>query len=154
VALSYGTTTALTHTPASLATATYDASANVDNTTNLYENIELGGFTTTGTTPTTAKTIVFYLYGSWDNGTTYSAGLDGTDGNAPDTGETSNLIGPIWTIVTDATSDHKYEWGPVNVLDFMTTVPDHWGIVEYHDTGVALNATAGNHETKYRGIKY
>jgi hypothetical protein len=154
VALSYGAATALTWTPASLATATYDGSAAVVNTTNLYEDVVVGGFFTTGTTPTTAKRISVFLYGSWDNGTTYSAGMAGTDGDAPDAGETGGLIGPIWVIDTDATSDHRYEWGPVSLIAILGHVPDNWGLVVYHDTGVNFNSTAGNHEAKYRGLKY
>ena len=61
---SYGTATALTHTPASLATGTYDASAAVDNESNLYDDVIVGGFITTGTSPTTGKKIQIFLFAS------------------------------------------------------------------------------------------
>ncbi|MBA3357610.1 MAG: hypothetical protein H0U18_17055 [Pyrinomonadaceae bacterium] len=153
MALSYGAATALTWTPASVATGVYDASLAVDNSVNLYEDIIVGGFITTGTTPTTARRIQIFLYASWD-GVNYSAGLAGTDGDAPDAGETGNLIGPIWVMDTDATSNHQYEWGPVSIGAIIGCVPQKWGLCLLHDTAVALNATAGLHEAKYQGIKY
>lgn len=148
--ITYGTATALTWTPASLATATYDGSAAVNNSGGDLDHI-VGGYITTGTTPTTAKTITIYAYASWDAGTTYTAGMPGTDGGTPDTGEEDQLI-PIATIATDATSDHQYEWGPVSIVSVFGQMPEYWGLVVYHDTAVNLNATAGNHEAKYTGV--
>lgn len=143
---------ALTWTPAALPTATYDASlAVVDDGA---DDVIVGGFFTTGTSPTTAKRIQVFLYASWNGGTTYSAGLAGTDGDAPDAGETGGLIGPIWVTDTDATNDHRYEWGPVSLVGVLGVVPDRWGLVVQHDTGVNFNATAGNHEASYRPVKY
>ncbi len=151
--ITYATPVALTHTPASLGDGSFDGSLAVDNGTNLYLDALVGGFLTTGTSPTSGEAILIYLYGTWDNGTTYTAGMDGTDGDAPDAGEEDNLV-LIKTIVVDGTSDHRYEWGPVSVASaFGGIIPEEWGIVLKNDSGVTLNATAGNHETKYTGIK-
>jgi len=137
-----------------VATGVYDASLAVDNSVNLYEDVIVGGFITTGTTPTTAKRIQIFLYASWDGGISYSAGLTGLDGAAPHVGETGNLIGPIWVMDTDATSNHQYEWGPVSLGAIIGCVPQKWGLCLVHDTVVALNATAALHEAEYQGIKY
>lgn len=153
MALTYSAATAITWTPASVATGVYDASASVDNSSNLYEDVLVGGFNTTGTSPTNLKRIQIFLYASWD-GTVFSAGLAGTDGDAPDTGETTGLIGPIWVIDTDATSNHVYEWGPVSIAAVLGAVPLKWGLCLLHDTAVNFNSTAGNHEAKYVGLKY
>ncbi len=153
MALSYSAAKTITHTPLLLATATYDASAAVDNTIDLYEDVLLGGFLTTGTAPTANKRILVFLYASWD-GTTYSGGVSGADGGTPGAGETGGLIGPVWVIETDATSAHQYEWGPISLAAILGVVPPKWGIVVWHDTGVALLGTAANQSAKYQGIKY
>ena len=149
----YATSAALTWTPASLASGSYDGSLAVDNSSNLYIDALVGGFITTGTTPTTAKKIDIYAYATWDGGTTYTAGMAGTDGDSPDTGEEDQLVF-LGSIATDATSDHRYEFGPYSIADAFGAMPEKWGLVVYHDTAVALNATAGNQEAKYTGITY
>ena len=150
----YATPAALTWTPASLASGSYDGSLAVDNSSNNYIDALVGGFITTGTTPTTAKRIDIYAYATWDGGTTYTAGMAGTDGDTPDTGEENQLVF-LGSIATDATNDHRYEYGPFSIAGaFGGVMPEKWGLVAYHDTAVALNATTGNHEAKYTGITY
>lgn len=154
VTVTYATPVALTWTPASLASGSYDGSASVTNTSNKYVDAMIGGFITTGTSPTVNKIIEIYAYASWDGGTTFTAGMSGSDGGTPGTNEESQLI-LLTAIPTDATSDHKYEWGPVSIASaFGGTMPEDWGLVVYHDTAVNLNSTAGNQEAKYTGIKF
>lgn len=150
----YATSTALTWTPASLANSSYDGSASVTNTTNKYIDVLVGGKITTGTTPTVDTLIQIFAYGSWDGGTTFTAGISGSDGGTPGTGE-ENLLKLVDVIKVDATSDHTYEWGPVSLAQvFGGLLPEDWGLVVYNGTGVAFNSTAGNFETKYTGVKY
>ena len=154
ISIAYATPAALTWTPAGLATATYDGSGSITNTTNKYIDVLVGGFITTGTTPTVATLIQILAYGSGDGGTTFTAGMSGSDGGTPDAGE-EGLLRLIEAIKVDATSDHRYEWGPVSLAQaFGGILPEDWGLVVYNNTGVAFNATAGNFETKYTGIKY
>lgn len=154
MALSYSSATAITMAMQAIATATYYGSASVDNTTNLYEDVLVGGFVSTGTSPTTGKRIQWFLYGTWDGGTTFSGGAAGTDAAYTPGGEAGNLIGPIWVIDTDATSNHVYEWGPVSLGAIIGAVPQKWGLVVTHDTAVNLKSLAGDHVQKYQGLKY
>lgn len=154
---SYGTSAALTITLASLASDTNliagrEATA-IDNTTDLAVDSLVGGKVTTGTSPTASKQIEVWADGSYD-GTTFSAGATGADANFSPTGE-KTLLKLLTIIPTDGTSNHTYEWGPFSVAQaFGGTMPKKWGIFIVHNTGVALNSTAGNHEVKYTPIKY
>ena len=57
--------------------------------------------------------------------------------------------------VDSTTSDRAYEFGPVSVAAaFGGTMPSRWSLFVVHDTGVALNSTAGNHEFNYQGVEY
>ena len=114
----------------------------------------LGGKVTTGTTPTNGKQIEIWCYGTWDGGTTYSAGVTGTDANFSPTGE-KTLMRLVTMIPTDGTSDHGYEWGPFSVASvFGGVMPEKWGVYIVHNTAVALNATAGNFSVKHTPIKF
>lgn len=150
--IAYGAKTDLTWTPASVANATYDFSASVDNSSNLYVDALVSGKITTGTSPT-AGTITFYVYGEDGNGQ-YSGGVSGSDGGTPGSGEQTQI--PIMLIVTtDATSNHTYEYGPIAIAQFFGGVlPRKWGIGMLNSTGVALNSTAGNHVCAYQGISF
>lgn len=113
----------------------------------------LGGKVTTGTTPTTARQIEVWCFGTYD-GTTYSAGAGASDANFSPTGE-KTLMKLVTMIPTDATSNHTYEWGPFSVAGvFGGVMPEKWGVFIVHNTGVALNATGGNHEVKHTPIKF
>lgn len=150
--LSYGTVTALTWTPASVATATYDFSAAVDNSTDLAPEVLVSGKITTGTSPTVNTSITLFLYGEDGNGQ-YTAGISGSDGGTPGAGEQTQL--PIMQIITvDATSNHTYEYGPIAIAQFFGgVVPKKWGVGMLNSSGVALNATAGNHVCSYQTVK-
>src|SRR3954468_22918565 len=139
---SYGTSTAITMTLASLAT---DAnllagreSAAVDNTTDLAIDSLVGGKIKAGTTPTTGKQIEIWAAGSYD-GTTFSGGCTGSDANLTFASEKTSLR--LLTILpTDNTSNHTYEWGPFSIAAaFGGTMPKKWSIYIVHNTGVNLN---------------
>ncbi|HEY6924757.1 MAG TPA: hypothetical protein VI653_14885 [Steroidobacteraceae bacterium] len=151
--ISYGTKTDLTWTPASLANGSYDFSAAIDNSTDLAVDGLVSGKITTGTSPTTGNTITLYLYGEDGNGQ-YTAGLSGSDGGTPGAGEQTQL--PILTVIpVDSTSNHTYEYGPIAVAQFFGGIlPRKWGVGCLNSTGVALNATAGNHVCSYQTVKY
>ena len=144
-----------TWTPASLGDGSYDFSAgyNNDNTTN-YDDILISGKTTTGTSPTAGGSINVYAAGSVDGGTTYTAGVSGTDGGTPNTGE-EGLLPIVVVVEVDATSDHTYEWGPVSLAAvFGGSLPERFAIGEQNNSGVALNSTAGNHSITMIGVKF
>ena len=156
-------TTALTITLASLATdanlLTGRESTVVDNTSNKYMDILLSGQITTGTTPTDAKSIEIWAYAPLKIATsteTYPDVLDGTDSAETLSSDDIKIqLARVSTISTDNTSDRNYPVGPVALAPaFGGVIPTHWGIFVTHNTGVNLNATAGNHWIHYLGIKY
>lgn len=124
----------------------------IDNTTEDAMDAVLGGFITTGTSPTASRQIEVWVYGSYD-GTTYSGDATGTDANLTPSSKMTLKLAQV--IPTDATSDKKYSFcaGSVAAL-FGGVMPRKWGVFVVHNTGVALNATAGNHEIKHTPVKY
>lgn len=112
----------------------------------------LGGKITTGTTPTAGKQIEVWVYGSHD-GTLYSGNATGADANL--TPSAKGLLKLAQIIPTDATSNKTYNFcvGSVAAL-FGGVMPRKWGAFVVHNTGVALHATAGNHEIKHTPVKY
>jgi hypothetical protein len=153
---SYGAATTHTITLASLASDTNLIAGRqgtvIDNTTELAIDCHVGGFVTTGTSPTSGRQIEVWAFGSYD-GTTYSAGAGATDANFSPTGE-KTLMRRLEVIPTDNTSNHKYEFGPYSIATaFGGFVPRKWGVFFVHNTAVALNATGGNHEVKHTPIQ-
>jgi hypothetical protein len=120
----------------------------VSNTTNLYLDYSAGGKVTVGTTPTTAKTIRVYAYGSVDDTPTYPDVLDGTD--SAETLTNAEILATMPLLadmpVVSTTSDIAYWVFPKSIAScFGGIVPKNHGLFVAHDTVAALNATAGNH---------
>ena len=157
--LVYGSSAALTITLASLATdanlLTGRESTAVDNSANLYLDELIAGKITTGTTPTTAKTIEVWAFGALDDTPTYPDVFDGTDSAETVTSDEIKgaILRPIAILPVLGTSDQAYPFGPVSLASrFGGIVPVHWGIFVTHDTAVNLNATAGNHSIKHTPV--
>lgn len=150
----YATAVDATITLASLASDTNllagQESTAIDNSTNLYLDYLVSGKITTGTSPTTAKSIQVWAVGSWD-GTTYPDVFDGTD--SAETITSANHKNSICRFVaemaTDATSDRAYHFGPVSIASvFGGVVPPKFVLFVTHNTAVALNATGSNHQIR------
>lgn len=153
----YGTPTALTITLASLANdnnlVAGRASTAVDNKdTDDAIDVLVGGKVTTGTSPTTAKQIEVWAYGSYDDAE-FSGGASGSDANL--TPDAKSLLKLLTIIPTVNTSNKTYHWGPYSVAQaFGGVVPVQWGVYIVHNTGVNLNSTGGNHEVVRIFVKY
>ena len=146
--------TAITLTLTSLTDGSWRQSAAVDNTSNLYIDVLVGGSVQVGTSPTADGTIDIYAYGQYDASGEYTAGASGSDAAYTADGEEGQLKF-IASIVVDATSDQDYEWGPYNIAPaFGGVIPQRWGLVVENNTGATLNATGTNNETIYTGIDY
>jgi hypothetical protein len=112
----------------------------------------VGGFVSTGTTPTASKQIEIWLAGSYD-GTSYSGGATGSDANLSP--QAKSLLRLLQIIPTTSTSNQKYTWGPFSVASaFGGCMPRKWSVFIVHNTGVNLNATGSNHEVKHTPVKY
>lgn len=124
----------------------------IDNATDDAIDSVVGGKVTTGTSPTAARQIEIWVYGSYD-GTTYSGAATGSDANLTPAEKT--LLKLLTIIPTVNTSDKTYPWGPFSVAQaFGGTMPRKWGVYIVHNTGVNLNATGSNHEVKHTPVKY
>ena len=155
---------AITLTAAALATsATMIAgrqSTIVTNVTNKFLDAIVTGQLTTGTTPTAAKTLAVYVFVPLSvtasafvypkAGTTL---LGETDAAATfDAEQRSGGLIFAASSANNATSDRPYSFS-FSVAEVVGYMPLKWGIFVTHDTGVALNATAGNHFFHMVGIK-
>jgi len=115
-------------------------------------DVAVGGLVTTGTTPTASRQIEVWAYGSYDD-TNFNDGITGTDANK--TLVTKSTLRMLTVIPTNSTSDKAYYWGPFSIMGaFNGIIPVQWGIFIVHNTGVALNATAANHEVEHYPVKY
>lgn len=159
---SYAASAAITITLASLASsATFVAGREataVANGVNKYDDALLSGKITVGTTPTTNKQILVYVFGTVDDALEWPDVMDGTDSaetlTSAGVGRGFLKLAAVLD-VDSATSDRTYAFGPVSVaMLFGGVLPKDWSVFVTHDTGVALNATAANHEVNYVGVKY
>jgi hypothetical protein len=153
IKLAYDSSAALTITLASLAssaTAGRESTA-IDNTSNLGEDaLVFVKVKLQAGTPANDKAIYVYAYGSED-GTNYTDPATGTDAAITLRDPTNlRLIGVINTPDSGALT---YKSNPFSVAAaFGGILPRKWGIVIRNYTGIAFDATAGNHSITYTGV--
>ena len=153
----YGSTTTITAAIASLASDTNLLagleSSIIDNTTDGFEDIILSGKATTGTSPTASRQIEVWAI-AWDS----NAWPDVTDGTSSLETLTSadikaSLCKAVAIMPTNNTSDRTYSFTGVSAKQvFGGVLPSKFVLFIVHNTGVNLNATAGNHEFRYQGV--
>lgn len=153
----YGSKTTLTAAVASLASDTNllagIESSVIDNTTDGFDDILLSGKITTGTSPTTARQIEAWAV-AWD-GANWPDVFDGTTSAETITSsDIKNAIcKPVAILATNNTSDRTYHYSGVSARAvFGGELPSKFVMFIVHNTGVALNATAANHEHSYMGV--
>lgn len=152
----YGTPTAITCTTTSLGSSSSllagRQSAQIDNTADLAVDALLGGTIATTGTPTAGGVIEVWLFGSWDGGTTRTAGMGTSDANiTPSTVSDKVLLAPAITLQQDNTTARTFTFGPISVAEaFGGVMPDHWGVFIVHNVGTTLGATA----LKYTPVQY
>lgn len=159
IKLRYGTAVGVTITAAALASSTTKLvgreSAEVVNTTNLHQDYLVSGKFTTGTTPTTAKSIELWCIPSWD-GTTWPDVFAGADAGRTITNaevKVGLLRGLVWSVGTNNTSDVVYHFAGVSIAAlFGGIVPPKFSFFLTHDTAVNLNATGSNHQIRIQPI--
>lgn len=153
----YGTPTAMTITLTGLASSATTVAGRESTALDQKDTLDaidvlVGGKVTTGTTPTAARQIEVWVYGSYDD-TEFSGSATGTD--AALTPVEKTLLALLQIIPTSNVSDTTYKFGPFSIAQaFGGTMPVQFGIWVTHNTGVNLNATATNHEVVYTSVKY
>ena len=153
----YGSTQTITAAIASLASDTNLLagleSSIIDNTTDGFEDIILSGKATTGTSPTASRQIEVWAI-AWDS----NAWPDVFDGTSSAETITSadikaSLCKAVAIMPTNNTSDRTYSFTGVSAKQvFGGVLPSKFVLFIVHNTGVNLNATAGNHEFRYQGV--
>lgn len=150
----YGTASDATITLASLASDTNllagRESAEVVNTSTLALDYLVSGKITTGTSPTASRQIEVWAVGSWD-GTNWPDVFDGTESAETITNSDikTSICRLLAVMVTNASSNVTYHFGPVSIASaFGGVVPPKFVVFVVHNTGVALNSTAGNHQIR------
>jgi hypothetical protein len=158
--IAYGTEAAMTITLASLGTSsTWVAgreSNSVDNSVNLYLDYLISGQIMVGTSPSANTQIRVYAFSTVGLSATWPDVFDGTDSaeTISSVGVGQGFLKRLATLNVDATtSDLGYQFGKVSLAQaFGGVVPAAWGLWVTHNTGVNLNATAGNHYVVRQGI--
>lgn len=153
----YGSTTTITAAIASLGSDTNLLagleSSIIDNTTDGFEDFILSGKATTGTSPTASRQIEVWAV-AWDS----NAWPDVFDGTSSAETITSAdikaaLCKAVAIMPTNNTSDRTYSFTGVSAKQvFGGVLPSKFVLFITHNTGVNLNATAGNHEFRYQGV--
>lgn len=153
----YGSKTTLTASLASLASDTNLLagleSSVIDNTTDGFDDILVSGKITTGTSPTASRQIEVWAI-AWD-GANWPDVFDGTSSAETITSsDIKNAIcRPVAIMSTSNTSDRTYHFSGVSLRSaFGGELPSRAVLFVVHNTGVALNATAANHELSYYGV--
>ena len=156
VLIKYGSKTTLTCAVASLASDTNllagIESSVIDNTTDGFTDIIVSGKLTTGTSPTTGKSIEVWAI-AWD-GANWPDVFDGTSsGETITSSDIKNAICKQVAIMsTNNTSDRTYHFSGVSLRGaFGGCLPSKIVLFPVHNTGVNLNSTAANHELSYIG---
>jgi hypothetical protein len=153
----YGSTQTITAAIASLASDTNLLagleSSIIDNTTDGFEDIILSGKATTGTSPTASRQIEVWAI-AWDSNA-WPDVFDGT--SSAETITSADLKAALCKAVaimpTNNTSDRAYFFTGVSAKQvFGGVLPSKFVLFIVHNTGVNLNATAGNHEFRYQGV--
>lgn len=142
----YGSKTAITLTPASLADGAGHQSTVVDNTTDKFLDV-LVRIQTNGAAGGTGSVEV-YVYSALGD-TTYTDGATGTDGAFTAANrKNSRYLGSVQ--MNEATG--VVAMMPGIAAAFGGTLPSKWGLIIINSSGAALSATAGDHVFEYQGI--
>ena len=157
ILVKYATSTTLTAAVASLASDTsllqgVETSV-IDNRTTGYDDFMVSGKFTTGTGPTAARQIEVWAVG-WD-GNAWPDVFDGTSSGETITSAEikAAICKSVAILPTNATADRTYPFSGVSLRDvFRGTLPSQVVLFVVHNTGAALNSTAGNHELRVQGV--
>jgi hypothetical protein len=133
-------------------------SSEIDNTTNLYDDLLVSGKITTGTTPTVSTQINIYV-AAWDaQANAYPDTITGA-GDAAKTITSANVLAAglkvLKTILIDSTSNRTYYFSnePVAAL-FGGNLPQKIVIFVSQNTDANLHATGGNHAVDIQGVQW
>jgi hypothetical protein len=158
--IAYAATATITCSIASLgSSSTFLAgreSTVINNTSNKYIDYRIGATITVGTSPTADKEIRVYGYAALTDTPTYPDVITGSDAAATivNTYILNSAFALLGVSSNDATSNNAYFPKCLTVAEAFGHCPTRWGLFIAHNTGVALNATAGNQVLKQTAAYY
>lgn len=122
----------------------------VNNSNNAMDVI-IGGHFAGPSSGAAAGVIEVYAYGSWDDGTAWTAIITASDANLTLTATDKERLKLLEVITTTTTTSDVYKWGPISLAQvFGGVLPERWGLWGVHDAGGALTTST----TKYTEVKY
>ena len=131
-------------------------SAPIDNSTNGYRDFWISAKITTGTSPTASRAIELWAIGAFDKTNNLWPDVFDSTGSAETislSANKSSIARYVGSVATTSTSDEDYYIGPVLASAvFGGDVPPVWCLFLTQSTGVALNATSGNHFVRIQPI--
>jgi hypothetical protein len=161
ILIEWGVSTAVTISPASVASSTTfvvgRASTAVDNTTNDYVDFRpTVSRITTGTTPIVDREIRVYSYTDLTDTPTYPDTITGSDATVTLTNAYMLEAALVLTGRTGVSvaSNVGYPIRCMSIAQAWGHAPKRWGLFVTHNTNVALHSTAGNHVLSYIGAFY
>ncbi len=117
----------------------------------LYMDVIIGGSFTLHATTAAVGVIEVWAYGSWNEGTTFTSDITGTDAALTLIAETKALLRLVTVIPTAAVNSNVHDWGPIGLAQIWGgLIPDQWGLWGTHDSGGALAAST----TEYQGVHF
>jgi len=152
--ISYGTSTAITCTLASLASSSSAgrSCAAIDNTSNKYIDVLLTIAVKTSSSAMGAdKGGYIWIYGSEDGSNYNGSSSEGEGTDAAVTLDSpSNLRGPVFLSTPASSTTYK---AVISIAQFFGGVmPRKWGFVYQNNNNQNLDSTEGNHQKTYTGI--
>lgn len=159
--IAYAASATITIAPENIATsASFVAgveSAVIDNTSNKYVDVIVGGTWTSGTTPTANTQVLVYVGSVRDDTPTYPDVFDGTSSaeTLTSAGVGRGFLKLGMAIDVDSNTSNRAYSALFSVAQlFGGVMPSKWFLFITHNTGVNSNTTAGNHVWKMTGITY
>lgn len=162
MATNYRATSALTWTLASLAASSSlvagRSSTSYPNATNKDDGLGVAALITTGASPT-AGLIEVWAFAQRADGTwpsLFSAAYTGTDGAFTVNSREVLFAGAVLvgSVTNDATANRAYEIRLQDLASKFGFAPKEFALWVTHSTGVALNATGGNHSGVVHPVYY
>lgn len=119
----------------------------VDNTSNLYDDVLLSGAVKMGTSPTVSTQVDIWVVASKDASSAYPDVITGA-GNAAKTWTSENVRNGaaklLKSILVDSTTGRVYDFSNESVAAlFGGSLPQKFVVFVSHNTAVALDASAG-----------
>lgn len=155
----YGTPADVTITLASLASDTNllagRQSSEIDNTTVRALDYLISGKITTGTSPT-GGSIEIWAVGSFDNVGLYPDTITnaGDAAKTLTTGTKTGFVRLVAAIAPNTTSNVTYPFAPISLASLFgsSVCPPRFVLFVVQSSGVALNATAANHQIRIQPV--